>query len=105
MKITQLETGIVRVPLDEPLADGPTAKGATQSFVTLRLRTDEGVEGVGITFFGGGAMSGALKAAIEDLMRDKAVACGEIWSAVDASTIPVSEEERLRSERMKLAHS
>jgi L-alanine-DL-glutamate epimerase-like enolase superfamily enzyme len=67
MKITQIESQIVRVPLDEPLADGPATKGATQSFVTLRMRTDEGVEGVGISFFGGGAMSGALKAAIDGL--------------------------------------
>jgi L-alanine-DL-glutamate epimerase-like enolase superfamily enzyme len=74
MKITQLETQIVRLPLDEPLANGPTAQGATQTFVTLRLRTDEGVEGVGMTFFGGGAMSGALKAAVEAL---GALAIGE----------------------------
>ncbi|HYH40684.1 MAG TPA: mandelate racemase/muconate lactonizing enzyme family protein [Burkholderiales bacterium] len=67
MKITEIVSQIVRVPLDEPLADGPTVKGATQSFVTLRMRTDEGVEGVGISFFGGGAMSGALKAAIDGL--------------------------------------
>ena len=67
MKITQLETQIVRLPLDEPLANGPTPQGATQAFVTLRLRTDEGVEGVGMTFFGGGAMSGALKAAVDAL--------------------------------------
>ena len=39
---------------------------------------------------------GALRGTLETLMRDKAVACGEIWSAVDATTIPVSEEERLR---------
>jgi L-alanine-DL-glutamate epimerase-like enolase superfamily enzyme len=31
------------------------------------MRTDEGVEGLGITFFGGSAMSGALKAAIDGL--------------------------------------
>jgi L-alanine-DL-glutamate epimerase-like enolase superfamily enzyme len=74
MKITQLETQIVRLPLDEPLANGPTPQGATQTFVTLRLRTDEGVEGVGMTFFGGGAMSGALKAAVEAL---GALAIGE----------------------------
>ena len=54
MKITHIESQIVRVPLDEPLADGPTPQGATQSFVTLRLGTDEGVEGIGISFFGGG---------------------------------------------------
>ncbi len=67
MKITGLETRIVKLPLEEPLADGPTAAGATMSFVTLRLQTDQGVEGLGITFFGGGAMSGALKAGIEGL--------------------------------------
>jgi len=67
MKITQIESRIVRLPLEEPLADGPAAKDARQAFVTLRMRTDEGVEGIGITFFGGGAMSGALKAAIDGL--------------------------------------
>jgi L-alanine-DL-glutamate epimerase-like enolase superfamily enzyme len=67
MKISGLESRIVKLPLDEPLADGPTPAGATQNFVTLRLQTDEGVEGLGITFFGGGAMSGALKAAIDSL--------------------------------------
>src|SRR5688572_4504065 len=74
MKITQLESQIVRVPLDEPLADGPAPKGATQNFVTLRMRTDEGVEGVGMTFFGGGAMSPSLKAAVDGL---GALAVGE----------------------------
>ncbi len=67
MKITQIESRIVRLPLEEPFADGPAAKDARQAFVTLRMRTDEGVEGIGITFFGGGAMSGALKAAIDGL--------------------------------------
>jgi L-alanine-DL-glutamate epimerase-like enolase superfamily enzyme len=67
MKITHVESRIVRIPLDEPLAGGPTPSGATQNFVTLRLGTDQGVQGLGITFFGGGAMSGALKAAIDSL--------------------------------------
>jgi L-alanine-DL-glutamate epimerase-like enolase superfamily enzyme len=67
MKITQVESHIVRLPLDEPLAGGPSTPGATQNFVTLRLGTDEGVEGIGISFFGGGAMSGSLKAAIDGL--------------------------------------
>src|SRR4051812_29935309 len=67
MKITHVETRIVRVPLIEPLANGPSTPGATQSFVTLRLGTDEGVDGLGITFFGGAVMSGALKAAVDAL--------------------------------------
>ena len=45
----------------------PTPKDAKQIFVTLRLGTDEGVEGIGITFFGGAVMSNALKAAIDAL--------------------------------------
>jgi L-alanine-DL-glutamate epimerase-like enolase superfamily enzyme len=74
MKITHIESRIVRVPLDEPLAGGPTPSGATQNFVTVRVGTDEGVQGIGIGFFGGGTMSGALKAAVDGL---GALAVGE----------------------------
>jgi hypothetical protein len=45
----------------------------------------------------------ALRATLERLMRDKAVACGEIWSAADAREFPVSEEERLRGGDRKIA--
>jgi uncharacterized membrane protein len=38
----------------------------------------------------------ALKAALETLMRDEAVACGEIWRAADPLEFPISKEERLR---------
>jgi hypothetical protein len=44
----------------------------------------------------------ALKAAIERLMRDKAVACGEIWRAADPLEFPVSMEERLRGGDRKI---
>jgi L-alanine-DL-glutamate epimerase-like enolase superfamily enzyme len=74
MKITHIESRVVRVPLDEPLAGGPTPAGATQNFVALRVGTDEGVQGIGIGFFGGAAMSGALKAAVDGL---GALAVGE----------------------------
>ncbi|MGZ5095712.1 MAG: mandelate racemase/muconate lactonizing enzyme family protein [Burkholderiales bacterium] len=67
MKITHVESHIVALPLDEPLANGPAPKDAKQIFVTLRLGTDEGVEGLGISFFGGAVMSNALKAAIDAL--------------------------------------
>ena len=43
-----------------------------------------------------------LKAVIETLMRDKAVACGEIWQATDPLQFPVSLEERLRGGDRKL---
>ena len=45
----------------------------------------------------------ALKGAIERLIRDKAVACGEIWRAADPVEFPVSTEERLRGGDRKIA--
>ena len=44
----------------------------------------------------------ALKATIETLAQDKAVACGEIWSAASPREFPVSEEERLRGGDRKM---
>jgi L-alanine-DL-glutamate epimerase-like enolase superfamily enzyme len=53
MKITKLHTQIVRLPAQEPLAGGPVAPGATRDIVTLRMMTDQGLEGVGLTYYGG----------------------------------------------------
>jgi L-alanine-DL-glutamate epimerase-like enolase superfamily enzyme len=66
MKISHIHTQIVRLPVDEPLAGGPAASGATRDFVTLTIGTDAGVEGIGATFFGG-ALTGALKTAVDAL--------------------------------------
>jgi len=66
MKITHVHTQIVRLPADEPLAGGPEVTGATRDFVALTLGTDQGIEGIGITFFGG-ALTGALKNAVDAL--------------------------------------
>jgi hypothetical protein len=44
----------------------------------------------------------ALKTIVERMMQDKAVACGEIWSAVGASEVSISEEERLRGRDRKI---
>jgi L-alanine-DL-glutamate epimerase-like enolase superfamily enzyme len=82
MKISSVHSQIVRLPADEPLGGGPAAPGATRDFVAVDMRTDLGVEGVGIAFFGG-PLTGALKSAIdalgalaigEDPMRTEAVA-------------------------------
>src|SRR3974377_362757 len=66
MQITRVRSQIVRLPADEPLADGRTAPGATRDFVLVKVATKDGVEGLGITFFGA-ALIGALKAAGEQL--------------------------------------
>ncbi len=73
MKITHVNSRIVRLPADEPLAGGPATAGATRDFVTLTLGTDQGLEGIGFTYFGG-ALTGALKTAVDAL---GALAVGE----------------------------
>ncbi|MBL4720267.1 MAG: mandelate racemase/muconate lactonizing enzyme family protein [Alphaproteobacteria bacterium] len=66
MKITGFETAALNVPEDEPLANMPEEDGRTRPVVTLRLRTDAGIEGLGVTFYGG-KMSRSLKVAVEEL--------------------------------------
>ena len=69
---------------------------------TLRLGAMRGAAAITVRF-GSRPDPAALKTIIEGLMHDKAVACGEIWSAIDANAIPVSEEERLRGGDRKIA--
>jgi len=66
MKISRIHSQLLRLPADEPLADGPAAPGATREFVALTVETDEGLDGIGVTFFGG-ALTGALKTAVDAL--------------------------------------
>ncbi|HKA40753.1 MAG TPA: mandelate racemase/muconate lactonizing enzyme family protein [Burkholderiales bacterium] len=66
MKISKIQAQIVRVPADEPLAGGPTPPGAMRDLVILRVATDQGIEGIGYTFFGS-ALTGALRQAVADL--------------------------------------
>ncbi len=44
MKIASLETGIVLLPNDEPLAGFSENPDAKNPIVALRLRTDDGVQ-------------------------------------------------------------
>ena len=68
---------------------------------TFRLGVMRGT-GVVTVRFGERPAETALQATIETLMRDKAVACGEIWRAADALEFPVSTEERLRGGDRKI---
>ena len=65
MKIASLETDIVLLPNDEPLAGFSENPNAKNPIVTLRLRTDDGIEGLGVTYFGG-ALTGSLRRAVGD---------------------------------------
>jgi L-alanine-DL-glutamate epimerase-like enolase superfamily enzyme len=66
MKITSCEATVLRIPEDDPLANMPEEAGRTRPIVILRLRTDSGIEGIGLTFYGG-AMTGSLRVAVEEL--------------------------------------
>src|ERR1700735_5219524 len=66
MKISSYEATTLRIPEDDPLANMAEEAGRMRPVVILRLRTDSGVEGIGLTFYGG-AMTGSLRVAVEEL--------------------------------------
>jgi L-alanine-DL-glutamate epimerase-like enolase superfamily enzyme len=66
MKIVSSKSRLVRLPAEEPLAGGTVPPGLTRDFVTLVVRTDDGIEGIGYTFMGW-AIAGALKTAVDEL--------------------------------------
>src|SRR5947207_5039543 len=66
MKLASLETGIVLLPNDEPLAGFSENPNAKNPIVWLRLRTDDGIEGLGVCYFGG-ALTRTLRHAVDEL--------------------------------------
>src|SRR2546427_10851913 len=82
MKITHATTRALRTPADNPLVVGLPASTDTREFVTLELGTDQGLTGLGLTFFGG-ALNPALKTAVEELAR---LTVGEDPTQVEAIT-------------------
>src|SRR5271168_5094193 len=65
MKIREIKVNFVRLPLEEPLVGAPYMPGMLREFFTVRLQTDQGIEGIGVTGFGRKLVR-ALKVAIED---------------------------------------
>jgi L-alanine-DL-glutamate epimerase-like enolase superfamily enzyme len=66
LKITSLHTDIALLPNDEPLAGFSENPNAKNPIVALRLRTDDGIEGLGVTYFGG-ALTRTLRHAVDEL--------------------------------------
>jgi L-talarate/galactarate dehydratase len=66
MKVTQVKTRVLQTPADNPLVVGLPPTSETREFVTLELATDEGIEGIGLTFFGG-PLTLALREAVNGL--------------------------------------
>jgi len=80
MKITRATSRVLCTPADNPLVVGLPSRSDTREFVTLELETDDGLVGNGLTFFGG-AVTKALKAAVDGLAE---LALGEDPSRVEA---------------------
>src|SRR5580698_10220765 len=66
MKSTEIVTHILRIPEDDPLADMPADVNRLRPIVTLQIETNAGIEGIGLTFYGG-AMTGSLRTAVDEL--------------------------------------
>jgi L-talarate/galactarate dehydratase len=80
MKISAIRSALALLPADEPLAGAAEDPSGTRPIVTLEVDTDAGVSGLGVTYFGG-AMSGSLKRAVDEL---GALAIGEDPLRVEA---------------------
>jgi L-talarate/galactarate dehydratase len=66
MKITHVTTRHLRTPADNPLVVGLPAPTDTREFALLELGTDQGLVGIGLSFFGG-ALTATLRGAVDGL--------------------------------------
>jgi L-talarate/galactarate dehydratase len=66
MKIAGFQVTTLAIPEDDPLANMPEDANRMRPVVALRLRTDSGIEGIGLTFYGA-KLTRSLHAAVEDL--------------------------------------
>jgi L-alanine-DL-glutamate epimerase-like enolase superfamily enzyme len=80
MKIASYEAITLHVPEDDPLANMPEEAGRKRPMVAIRLRTDQGIEGIGVTLYGGRATR-SLRAMVEDLA---AITVGEDPMRIEA---------------------
>jgi L-alanine-DL-glutamate epimerase-like enolase superfamily enzyme len=66
VKITRATSRVLSIPTASPLIVGVDQPDTRREFVVLELNTDDGLTGIGVTFFGG-AIWRALKAAVDAL--------------------------------------
>jgi L-alanine-DL-glutamate epimerase-like enolase superfamily enzyme len=66
MKISHIRSQILVLPEADPLANSPENPNAARPIVILQVGTDDGIEGIAATFYGG-AVTRSLKAAVDDL--------------------------------------
>ncbi len=66
MKISRVRSNMVALPADEPLAGAAENPSGTRPIVTVEVETDDGLAGLGVTYFGG-SLTGTLKSAVDEL--------------------------------------
>jgi L-alanine-DL-glutamate epimerase-like enolase superfamily enzyme len=80
MKISSIRSQILVLPEADPLAGTPENPNAARPIVIVEIGAEDGIEGIGVTFYGG-AMTQSLKRAVDDL---GALAVGEDPHRVEA---------------------
>src|SRR5438552_1538322 len=66
MKIAHVRSTMLRAPADNPLVVGLPSRADTREYVAVEVETDDGIEGIGLTLFGG-PLTRALKEAVDAL--------------------------------------
>lgn len=66
MKISHIHSRILVLPASDPLANSPENANAARPIVIVQIGTDDGIEGIAVSFYGG-APTRSLKAAVDDL--------------------------------------
>lgn len=91
MKIQNVKVGFVRLPVEEPLVGAPPMTGMLREFFTVQIFTDGGIEGIGVTTFGG-KIARTLKTALEEfgdlIVGDDPLASGQVIAKLRAAAAP-----------------
>jgi L-alanine-DL-glutamate epimerase-like enolase superfamily enzyme len=91
MKIQQVKINLVRLPLEEPLVGAPPMPGMLREFLTVQLMTDDGIEGIGVTTFGGKIVR-TLKTALEEfgalIVGDDPLRTEQVTAKLRAASAP-----------------
>src|SRR5215831_1568582 len=91
MKIQQVKISLVWLPLEEPLVGAPPMPGMLREFLTVQITTDDGIEGIGITTFGGKIVR-TLKTALEEfgelIVGDDPLRTEQVTAKLRAASAP-----------------
>jgi len=60
MKVANIQSQILVLPEADPVTEAPVIPQAARPIVIVRIGTDDGVEGIAVTFYGG-ALTRSLK--------------------------------------------